>query len=352
NPITLDSVFAEDTDTSDDAPATPEDREFIGRFAPTASDLGAAIEGESTSVTANSLIDSHRTEAADTWAGYDVLITGGAGRPQVRSVVASDPTTGTLQLAPTPAGNPALPPGSRYALHANRYAWAARLFDYLDVLAPRGDYLPGANPADYSYPDPADGKFRPILPAPVSVQHTRSTIAPALAIEGQININTAPWRVLATVPFFDSNADRMDFRLETPDPMARGLPTLQPNNLPDNEELARAIVSWRQAHGPFRNLFDLYRVPAFVQANRLAVQLSGRAIPNDFQQRFFLLARVANVLTTRSDSFTCYVLVQGWRGVGTASPELVVQRRRAFMVDRSGAAAVAPDLAVRSFYNP
>ncbi|MDB5289961.1 MAG: hypothetical protein JWL69_1202, partial [Phycisphaerales bacterium] len=94
------------------------------------------------------------------------------------------------------------------------------------------------------------------------------------------------------------------------------------------------------------------RVPAFVQANRLAVQLSGQANPDDYRQRFLLLSRVANVLTTRSDSFTCYILVQGWRGLGTASPQLVVQRRRAFIVDRSGAAAVPPDMAVRPFYNP
>jgi hypothetical protein len=55
----------------------------------------------------------------------------------------------------------------------------------------------------------------------------------------------------------------------------------------------------------------------------------------DFEEKMLTLTRISNLVTTRSDSFTCYLLVQGWRDAGTANPTLVVQRRVAFIVDRS-----------------
>jgi hypothetical protein len=42
--------------------------------------------------------------------------------------------------------------------------------------------------------------------------------------------------------------------------------------------------------------------------------------------------------------------VQGWRGVGTPNPELVVQRRRAFMTDRSGVTTLSKDVLVQYFF--
>ena len=56
------------------------------------------------------------------------------------------------------------------------------------------------------------------------------------------------------------------------------------------------------------------------------------------------LARVSNLLTTRSDSYTVYVVVQAWDnfggvdhdGDGDANPRMVRQKRVAFEVDRSG----------------
>ena len=55
----------------------------------------------------------------------------------------------------------------------------------------------------------------------------------------------------------------------------------------------------------------------------------------DFEERTLTLNRISNLVTTRSDMFTCYLLVQGWRDAGTANASLVVQRRVAFIVDRS-----------------
>ena len=55
----------------------------------------------------------------------------------------------------------------------------------------------------------------------------------------------------------------------------------------------------------------------------------------DFKMRTQMITRVSNMLTTRSDTFTVYALVQGWAGAGTLAPSLVVQRRAAFIADRS-----------------
>ena len=35
-----------------------------------------------------------------------------------------------------------------------------------------------------------------------------------------------------------------------------------------------------------------------------------------------MVTRLSNLITTRSDSFTVYIVVQGWRNAGTATPEL------------------------------
>ena len=62
------------------------------------------------------------------------------------------------------------------------------------------------------------------------------------------------------------------------------------------------------------------------------------AVRYDFEEQFLLLNKVSNLITTRSDSFTVYVTVQGWTNVGkpTTPPQLVAQRRVAFIIDRSG----------------
>ena len=37
----------------------------------------------------------------------------------------------------------------------------------------------------------------------------------------------------------------------------------------------------------------------------------------DFEEQFLMLNRMSNLITTRSDSFTCYVVLQGWQSPGT-----------------------------------
>lgn len=168
-------------------------------------------------------------------------------------------------------------------------------------------------------------------------------------IQGLININTAPWRVLAAVPWFPRAQDENG------------------NNIDDNEDFARALVLFRDGdpvtglppRGPFNSILDLQR---FFDPNDPARGLwngwgkinptafdpddaDGDLTPHlagtdgtmgDFESRFLKLNGVINMLTTRSDSFTVHIVVQGWRNAGTSQPELVVQRRLAFLVDRTG----------------
>jgi hypothetical protein len=63
---------------------------------------------------------------------------------------------------------------------------------------------------------------------------------------------------------------------------------------------------------------------------------------DDFEVRYLMLNRISNLVTTRSDTFTAYVVVQGWKNVNSAYPELVVQKRAAFILDRSGSTTTTP----------
>ena len=72
---------------------------------------------------------------------------------------------------------------------------------------------------------------------------------------------------------------------------------------------------------------------------------TGNLQKDDWVKQYLMVDRVSNLLTTRSDMFTVYVVVQGWKNVTTVNggaaaagslPELVVQSRLAATVDRSG----------------
>ena len=62
-------------------------------------------------------------------------------------------------------------------------------------------------------------------------------------------------------------------------------------------------------------------------------------VANDFEQKFLMINRISNLITTRSDTFTVYIVIQGWRNAGTARPSLVVTKRAAFIVDRNNITA-------------
>jgi len=273
-----------------------------------------------------------------------------------------------LYLEPGNIYNDFAPPDSGSDVSKRwRYNFATDLFDFVDVRSPQDDYLPNVDPGD-----PFTGQPRAFWtnpePNPVNNGPGTDPIKANLGLEdgagedGKININTASWRVLATLPMITNNDGSI--------------------NLADNTTLAKAIVAYRDigdltftppkpAHGPFRNIFELLQVPGFATSIHRFLDVTppnptlydfdpddadgdispfngGNPPPSgtgevaakdevygDFEAPFLALNRISNLITTRSDSFTVYVVVQGWRNVGTANPELVVQRRVAFLADRS-----------------
>jgi hypothetical protein len=459
NSITMDSVFAEDTDPSNHynvaglgVTSRPEQ---IGRFTPSLEDLEVLAVGtidDASPPRANPLLpnpsatigDAERQEGTQ-WVRHDLVITDGPGKGLVRTVVSSQ----NGQLTVTPDFEVSVI-GSRYILRkgtmwrdtntaaagydpsrtTGNKAWAADLFDFVTVDTPQNDHFPMADPsygtAAGPVMPPQGVSSRPGVPASVTygrkigsgnsdkisaslnlIDEDRHyfkdgvstngvsllqfvtgpaaqtgevqvvtgydgaggnraidianafTVAPNdgdvfrifgasedhTPTQGLVNINTAPWPVLAMLPFAPG------------DPAA-------------NVGLAQEIARYRDGdpsagmigHGPFRSIFDLYRVPQFyLYQNQILInnanpgQNQGDWTPDlvqhDFEEHFLLLNRISNMITTRSDSFTVYVLVQGWRGGGTTTPELVVQRRRAFIADRAGLSQTVKDLSTQFLYN-
>jgi hypothetical protein len=208
---------------------------------------------------------------------------------------------------------------------------------------------------------------------------------------GLININTAPWYVLARLPLVQ----------------VAGSPAVDAQATSD---LAKRIVQYRdgnplgntpyerRGHGPFKSILDLNRVmdaagtePIFqesivtqtgtknVDPTVMSTDINGgdispsfrftyaagkrtdagsrtpavgppvtpESVPGDFENRYLTLSRIANMVTTRSDAFVVYVQLQGWRGAGTAGAEMVTQRKAAFIIDRSTASETVSPSTVR-----
>ena len=233
-----------------------------------------------------------------------------------------------------------------------RYGWASDLLEYVTTIhSPADDYLPARDPEAFTAAPVRNNNFS-------SSKINRSVPAMTeddIPIEGLMNINTAGWKALSTLPMVIEN--------EEPNSQEKKN-KFASINWTKNEQLARNIVYFRDVddgstpgkkhpHGPFKSLFELLLVPGFRDAmgtltfpkdtNHLLLgdfspttgdNLSD-GIRGDFEERFMALNRISNLITLRSDAFTAYVQVQGWRGAGTSSAELVVQRRLAFIVDRS-----------------
>jgi hypothetical protein len=240
------------------------------------------------------------------------------------------------------------------------YDWTRKIFAFFTVFAPHDDYLPNVNPDEYEAAVGDDLRPQEVFTAdPASRSQEEDGL---LGIEGRININTAPWRVLATVPWVSSAP-----------------PGAGPNTREElNASVAKSIVYHRNTNGPFTSLFDLNDVwiydysdsgwysvtqpPAFLTTFKdlwayergldaeihtpnpdpenpddEAGDFSPDKVAGDFEKQYLSIVRVSNLITTRSDSFTAYVSVQGWRDAGDPEKaELEVERRFIMLVDRSG----------------
>jgi len=226
------------------------------------------------------------------------------------------------------------------------YAWTRNLFNYLTVQSSTDAYLPNIDPnvsssntgaAMFAYPPQNNGT--PLIPpTPAltgSATATDQTTQDNVGIEGLININTASWKVLSMLPFV-------------------------PNNPGVNRQIAQNIVNYRLTNGPFMSIFDLNQVPGFQNETGAVGPISAApssgtglvspadagfetsspsaaatGVSEDYQWDCLTLDRISNLITTRSDTFTIYVVLQGWQNVGTANAQPMVTRRFAYIVDRS-----------------
>ncbi|MGA3068546.1 MAG: helix-hairpin-helix domain-containing protein, partial [Tepidisphaeraceae bacterium] len=239
----------------------------------------------------------------------------------------------------------------------------------------------GTNNADKYWPGYAAGAAGPTQTPPTPVYNadgaaSDQTTQDNVGVDGLININTASWKVLSMLPMaYEPPND--------PNYVAN-----HPNYVSLNENLAQQIVTYRNAHGPFTSIFDLNQVPTFQEGNG-TVQVTAEgtapnpsnpapyppysgngllvpadpAFPNvtvanppypnlteDFQGDFAVLNRISNMITTHSDTFTVYIVLEGWQNpvltpYTAANPEatnppppqplLKVTKRFAFIADRS-----------------
>lgn len=336
NPVTMDAAMAEDTDIDTDpidqaATAAPPDpnltpgrdaddsREQLGRYAPLRPMYG-----------------SNQSEEQHAATG-------------IGSLLYSDYATNTSNW---------------------RYHFATYLFDYFTVESPADDFLANVKhegtSADTAYKVTTSASpyatVYGLAPEPVrnaGATTANGTAEATLPVRGLININTAPRKVLAMIPWVPQGTDLVSFDIST------GELVQTSNNVNDNEEIAAAIEYWRDgnaaaanpvANGPFTTLFDLYRCKAIRQVQQALLENVATKAPNDpndtygdlspagagqdgvlydFEEQYLLLNRVSNLITTRSDTYTVYILLQGWRNAGSAAAELVVERRAAMIVDRS-----------------
>jgi len=127
-------------------------------------------------------------------------------------------------------------------------------------------------------------------------------------IKGRININTAPWFVIAQLPWMQ-------------------------------ESIAQAIVAYRDTvAGAFESTASLMQVPEVgyyaYDPSYASVDLDGYpdltprdGAVGDFEERDVIFSRISNIATVRSDVFTAYILVR----VGVDGP----QKRVMAILDRS-----------------
>ncbi|MFZ2148322.1 MAG: helix-hairpin-helix domain-containing protein [Sedimentisphaerales bacterium] len=126
-------------------------------------------------------------------------------------------------------------------------------------------------------------------------------------IKGRINVNSAPWFVIAQLPWMSS-------------------------------AIAQAIVAYRDTAGGFESTAELMYVPAMgyyandplyssFDLDRFPDLTPGDGAVSDFEERDVIFSRISNLVTVRSDVFTAYILVR----IGIDGP----QRRVIAILDRS-----------------
>ncbi|MFQ6034830.1 MAG: ComEA family DNA-binding protein [Sedimentisphaerales bacterium] len=159
----------------------------------------------------------------------------------------------------------------------------AKIFQYLTVFDPTYDFID----------NDGDGQI-----------DSFDSVGPEWKVPGRININTAPWFVIAQLPW------------------------MQP-------AIAQAIIAYRDTIvGGFRSISELVQIAEMGHYAADPDDLTtfpdltpGDGAGQDFEERDVIFSRVSNLVTVRSDVITCYILVR----IGIDGP----QKRVIAILDRS-----------------
>jgi hypothetical protein len=143
-------------------------------------------------------------------------------------------------------------------------------------------------------------------------------------LKGRVNINTAPFFVMQTLPWLYSMSSQASRQLGR------------------SVELAKSIVDYRNSQGRgFKSIGELLQVPDIDVLrhdrinNRVSLDpndpfgpdLTPDAVQDDLEERDLLFARISNLVTVRSDVFSAYILIR----LGADGP----QKRVLAILDRS-----------------
>lgn len=221
------------------------------------------------------------------------------------------------------------------------YDFAHKLFSYITVHELQDDYtVPNHTPVSWFNATSETTLLGAVPTRAPRIDGTPNRDDVTAGVHGLVNINTAPWRVLAALPLVI-------------DPATGAV------NRQESFNLAKAIVFFRdrdrgdgQPYGPFNSIYDLLRVPGFADPSGVNAVDDPAALHrvalgdftpfagddftlNDYESRYNQVIRLSSMLTTRSDTFTAYVLLQGWRNPGTPSATLIAERRVGYIFDRT-----------------
>jgi len=176
-------------------------------------------------------------------------------------------------------------------------------------------------------------------------------------LKGRININTAPWYVIAQLPWVSEELAQAIVAYRDKLAIAPGLdysgpagrseavkgridPVYEPNDIREQPGFATIgelnfVIDSNDANDPnytiakYASHFrpDRQDLPGYPDLTTDG-QFSGDGVTDDFEERDVIFSRISNLVTVRSDVFTAYILVR----IGVDGP----QKRAIAILDRSG----------------
>ncbi len=204
------------------------------------------------------------------------------------------------------------------------------VFQYLTVFDPSSDFDSSGAPID----NDGDG----------IANETELNQTPEFKIPGRININTAPWYVIAKLPWMEPGIAQAIVayrdKLETPvnyknsryDAIKDKIdPSFEQEDIREDPGFASIgelnfCLGGDDEYTIQRYALDDEDIEGFPDLTTDGSN-QGDGITDDFEERDIIFSRISNLVTVRSDVFTAYILVR----IGTDGP----QKRVIAILDRS-----------------